>query len=78
LQLGRSPSTYDFLEIPAVYSQNHHVQPPTSIEQTAADAHRRMESELAGLAAVERELDRLDRQLSELRERLVRNPPELA
>jgi chromosome segregation ATPase len=39
---------------------------------------RRIESELAGLAAVERELDRLDRQLSELREQLVRNPPELA
>jgi hypothetical protein len=62
-----------------VYPQHQNdLQPPTSIEQTAADASRRIESELAGLAAVERELDRLDRQLSELREQLVRNPPELA
>jgi hypothetical protein len=62
-----------------VYSQHQRdLQPPTSIEQTAAAARRRMESELAGLTAVERELDRLDRQLSELREHLVRNPPDLA
>ena len=62
-----------------MYPQHKYdTQIATSIEQTAADARRRMESELAGLAAVEREIDRLDRQLSELRDQLVRNPPELA
>lgn len=51
------------------------LRPQRSIEQTADDARRRMESEIAGLAAIERELDRLDRQLSELRARLVRARP---
>lgn len=53
---------------------------PASIESAADDARNRMEEELQGLQAVERELDRLDRQLAALREQLVasrpRRPPE--
>ena len=48
-----------------------------SIERTAADVGRRLEEELAGLAAVERQLDHLDRQLSDLRARLVHERPQL-
>ena len=51
--------------------------PQHSIERTAADVGRRLEEELAGLAAVERQLDHLDRQLSELRARLVHERPQL-
>jgi hypothetical protein len=51
------------------------LRPPPSIKKTADDARRRIESELAGLAAIERELDRLDRQLSELRAQLVHQKP---
>jgi hypothetical protein len=53
------------------------LDPPVSIQQYADDACRRMESELAGLVAIERELDRLDRQLSDLRAELVQAPPQL-
>lgn len=49
-------------------------QPP-SIEQSADEARRRMASELAGLAQVERDLDLLERQLSDLRAQLVRGQP---
>ena len=58
-----------------MYPQTHPSSPPRSIEQTADEARRRMESELAGLAKIERDLDRLDRQLSELRAELVRHEP---
>ena len=46
----------------------------TSMLKRAADeARQRMEAELHGLAALERELDRLDRQLSDLRAQLARS-----
>ncbi|HEV8632110.1 MAG TPA: hypothetical protein VGV61_17480 [Thermoanaerobaculia bacterium] len=41
------------------------------MKRTADEARRRMESQLSDLAALERELDRLDGQLSLLRARLA-------
>jgi hypothetical protein len=58
-----------------VYSQPITTSPPRSIQQSADHARRRIEGELAGLAAVERELYRLDRELTELRAHLVRHQP---
>ena len=47
-----------------------------SARRTAIEARERMEAELHCLAAVERELDRLDRQLSVRRARLARGGDE--
>jgi hypothetical protein len=44
---------------------------PLAMKRTADEARRRMESQLSDLAALERELDRLDGQLSLLRARLA-------
>ena len=55
--------------------QSHNFLQPPSIKRSADEARRRIESELAGLAAIERELDRLDRQLSALRSQLVEGRP---
>jgi hypothetical protein len=41
------------------------------IKRTADEARQRMESQLSDLAALERELDRLDGQLSRLRAQLA-------
>jgi hypothetical protein len=54
------------------FHQPNHPPPAASVKQAADDARRRIESELHGLAALERELDRLDRQLSALRSQIVR------
>jgi hypothetical protein len=43
------------------------------LKRTANEARQRMEEELGTLAAIERELDRLDRQLAGLRAQLARD-----